>query len=340
MLSPRSQHRPRSFRAGLPQMLVLALSLALGACDSAESPLDPAEDPLAPATEPAPAEAVASDNALALITSQRIAFMSTRNGGYDIYKMDPQGSNVAPLATSADMEWAPAWSYDNKRIAMGRPRVDASNFTHYDIWLINADGSDGHWARTNPLSYDFYNPSWSPNGTRLVLNLTISGALYVGWMDLATGQVGVFSAGVGGGLQGQKPSYSSTGQYIVYLGATGKTIDRINADGSAHKTLVSSSTNLLSQPALSPDGKKLAFLKLIGANWDIFVKNFADGTTKRITTWSGDDIQPSWSPDGSRIAFTSSRSGIYQIWTVSATGGSPTRITHTSTSERDPAWSH
>jgi hypothetical protein len=90
--------------------------LALGACDSAESPLNLAEDQLAPATEPVPAEAVAPDNALALITSQRIAFTSTRNGGYDIYKMDPQGNNAAPLATSADMEWAPAWSYNNKCI--------------------------------------------------------------------------------------------------------------------------------------------------------------------------------------------------------------------------------
>jgi Tol biopolymer transport system component len=342
MLSLSLQHRPRSFRSGLPQMLVLALSLALGACDSAESPVNPAEDPAAPATEPVPAEAVASDNALALITSQRIAFTSTRNGGYDIYKMDTQGNNVAPLATSADLEWAPAWSYDNKRVALSRPRKDASNFIHYDIWLIDADGSNGHWARINPLSYDFYNASWSPNGTRLVLNLTISGALYVGWLDLATGQVGVFSGGLEDGLQGQKPSYSSTGQYIVYLGPTGKTINRINADGSGLKTLVSS-TNLLSQPALSPDGKKLAFVKAVGTygtNWEVFVKNFADGTTKRLTTWSGDDIQPTWSPDGSKIAFTSSRSGMYQIWTVSATGGSPTRITHTSTSERDPAWSH
>jgi Tol biopolymer transport system component len=342
MLSPSLQNRPRSLRSGFPQMLALALSLAFGACDSAESPLNPTEDPHAPATEPVPAEAVTSDNALALITSQRIAFTSTRYGGYDVYKMDPQGNNLAPLATSADMESAPAWSYDNKRIALARLRKDASNVYHYDIWLVDADGSNGHWARINPLSFDLYNASWSPNGTRLVLNLTISGAFYVGWLDLATGQVGVFSGGLEDGLQGQKPSYSSTGQYIVYLGSTGKTINRINADGSGLKTLVSS-TNLLSQPALSPDGKKLAFVKAVGtygSNREIFVKNFADGVTKRLTTSSGNDIQPTWSPDGSKIAFTSIRSGSYQIWTMSATGGSVTRITHTTTGEQDPAWSH
>ena len=336
--SSRQHPMFQSFRALLPWLFFVSATLALGACDGANDPLAPAEDPLTVAAQPEPSNSVASGDALALTTGQRIVFTSTRNGGYDIYKMDPQGNNVAPLATSADLEFAPAWSYDNKRVALGRPRQDALHYYHYDIWLVNADGTNGHWARTNPFPYDLYYPSWPPSGTRLVLNVAMSGAMYVGWMDLVTGQVGVFST-VGGGLQGQQPSYSPTGQQIVYVGATGKTIDRINADGSAHKTLVSS-TNLLSQPALSPDGKKLVFVKTTGVNLDIFVKSFADGVTKRLTTWASDDYHPSWSPDGSKIAFTSSRSGQPQIWTMSATGGSPTRITHTSTSERDPAWTH
>jgi Tol biopolymer transport system component len=328
----------RRLRAVFSRVFALAVPLALGACEGADNPLAPAEEVLAPASEAAPSEAVAAGEALALGTLQRIVFTSTRKGGYDIYKMDPQGNSVVPLTSSADIDFAPAWSYDNKRIALVRPRQDAWHYWHYDVWLINADGTDGHWARINPFPYDLYSPTWSPSGFRLVLNLAMSGAMYVGWMDLATGQVGVFST-VGGGLQGQKPSYSSTGQQIVYVGATGKTIDRINADGSAHKTLVSSAY-LLSQPTLSPDGKKLAYVKLVGVNPDIFVKNFADGVTKRVTTWSGDDYQPSWSPDGSKIAFSSTRSGQLQIWTMTATGGSLTRITHTTTGERDPAWSH
>ena len=117
--------------------------------------------------------------------------------------------------------------------------------------------------------------------------------------------------------------------------------DRINADGSSHKTLVSSASGV-GEPAVSPDGKKIAFEKVSGGfNQDIYVRNLVDGTTTRLTTYSGADLQPCWSPDGSRIAFMSSRSGQYQIWTMNATtGGSLTRITHTSGGEQDPMWSH
>jgi Tol biopolymer transport system component len=337
----------RRLRAAVSRLVALIAALAIGACAGGDNPLAPAAtaDQSAPAEDPMPAAAdpasdsVAPDNVITALTTQRIVFTSTRNGNYDIFKMDPQGGSIAPLATSGDMEWAPAWSRDNRYIAMNRPRWDPIAGYHYDIYLINADGSDGHWVRSKTAGFDMYHPSWSPDGTRLALSVTVSGALYVGWMSVTTGMIGVFSTAYGG-LQGKEPAYTPAGQ-IVYVGATGKTVDRINADGSGHKTLVSSSANL-SQPSISPDGKRLAYVKMTTTiNPDIYVKNLVDGTSKRLTTFSGDDWQPTWSPDGTKLAFTSSRSGGYQIWTMSATtGGSLTRITHTSGGERDPMWSH
>ncbi len=335
----------RRRRADTSRLLALAAALALGACGG-DNPLGPGTaDQSAPADDPVPSAAlpasdsVAPEFVMAATTAQRIVFTSSRSGGTDIYKMDPQGGSVARLTTSGDIEWAPAWSRDNQRIAMNRPRG-----SHYDIYLINADGTNGHWVRSTAVGFDMYHPSWSPDGTRLALSVTMSGALYVGWMNVTTGMIGIYSTGYGG-LQGTEPAYTPAGQ-IVYVGATGKTIDRINADGSGHKTLVSSSVNVY-QPSISPDGKKLAYVKLVsgtpylGGNTEIYVKNLVDGTTKRLTTVSGDDLQPTWSPDGTKLAFTSSRSGIYQIWTMSSsTGGSLTRITHTSTGEKDPMWSH
>ena len=127
----------------------------------------------------------------------------------------------------------------------------------------------------------------------------------------------------------------------MYTGGSGMTIDRMNADGSGHKTLISSA-NGVGEPAVSPDGKKIAFEKMSsGFNQDIYVKDLVSGTTTRLTTYSGPDLQPCWSADGSKIAFMSPRSGQSQIWTMNATtGGSPARITHTSTVEKDPACSH
>jgi TolB protein len=331
----------RSLRFLDPALLVAAL--ALGACSGADNPLAPAgtDEPASPADVPTASatESAAPDVVLAAGTSQRIVFTSTRKGGYDIFKMDPLGSSVAPLTSSIDWEFSPAWSRNNGRVALVRPRRDAKSVAHYDIYVINADGSNGHWARSTPTSYDLENPDWSPDGSRLVVSVSISGTWYVGWITLATGQLGVYSTGFGG-LPGRSPTYSPTGQ-IVYMGGTGLTIDRMNADGSGHKTLVSSASGV-GEPAVSPDGKKIAFVMVSGGfNQDVYVKNLVTGTTTRLTTYSGPDLQPCWSPDGSKIAFTSARSGQTQIWTMNATtGGSLTRITHTSTVEKDPAWSH
>jgi len=205
--------------------------------------------------------------------------------------------------------------------------------------VINADGSNGHWARANTAKYDLLTPIWSPDGSRLVVNVYISGVYYLGWIDLASGQLGLFNS-MAGGLKGRYPAYDPTGTKIVYSGPLGTTIDQVNADGSGHKVLISSSTGV-AEPAFSPDGTKLAFDKLGGTNMDIYVKNLANGVTTRLTTYSGYDTHPTWSPDGTRIAFTSDRSGVYQIYVMNAaTGGSLTRITHTATVERDPVWSH
>jgi Tol biopolymer transport system component len=332
MFAPGSQHLNLTFRALLPRLLLLAVPWVLGACDGADDPVAPAAEPLAGEQESAVPEYT-----LAAGTTQRIVFTSTRKGGYDVFKMDPQGSNLVPLATSTDFEFSPAWSRDNKRIALVRQRFNGS-YTHDDIYVMNADGTNGHWARSTPTDYDLMFPTWSPDGTRLVVCMQISGGLYLGWINLATGQLNPYSTGYGG-LQGQKPSYSPISQQFVYVGVTGKTIDRINTDGSNHKTLVTSAT-YVGDPAFSPDGKKIVFTKLINTSFDIHVKNLVDGTVKRLTTSAAYDGQPSWSPDGSRIAFTSYRSGQYQIWTMNASGGDLLRITHTTSTEKDPAWSH
>jgi Tol biopolymer transport system component len=306
----------------LPEAAFIALALTVAACGG--------DDPLAPDQAGAPA---------ALVTAQRIVFSSKRNGQYDIYKMDPAGQNVVRLTSKPDDEGQAAWSADGKRVALVRPRLNAANKTMNDIYIINADGTNGHWARSTATTCPLSHPSWSPDGSRLALSLYCSYTQYVGYLILNTGQLAGYSTGFGG-LPGSWPTYTKAGQ-IVYQSATAKTIDRINADGSGHKTLFSSST-VMTQPALSPDGSKLLFVRTVWDDiptGDIYMLVLGTGKTTQLTSYSGTSSEPTWSPDGTRIAFTSTRSGQSQIWTMNTTGGSLTRLTNTSTSEVDPSWS-
>jgi Tol biopolymer transport system component len=326
----------------LPRLLVLAAALTLAACGGDESPLAPPDQPAA-SDAVAPADAVAAPtDAVAALTAPRIAFTSYAGMLGDIYLMDSQGGNRTQLTTWANTEFAPSWSYDHKRLAMVRFRTDATNTQHYDIYIMNADGTNKHWAKSYTSSFNIMNPSWSPDGSRLVVTVILQNLPYVATLNLATGQLALVWALGGGYMQGEDPSYDPTGQKIIYVGLSHNTVDLV-VPGGAHTVPVSSSTRV-GDPTFSPDGKKIAYSRIATGtfnNHEVFVKTLATGAVTRLTNNGKYDGQPSWSPDGTRIAFSSDRSGRPQIWTMSSTtGGNLVRITNSSRDDVEPAWWH
>ncbi len=86
-------------------------------------------------------------------------------------------------------------------------------------------------------------------------------------------------------------------------------------------------TGLTTDPALSPDGKLLAYASDRSGNGglDIWVRQVGGGEPIRLTQDPADEREPSFSPDGTMIAFRSEREG-GGIYVVSALGGPPRKI--------------
>jgi serine/threonine protein kinase len=78
------------------------------------------------------------------------------------------------------------------------------------------------------------------------------------------------------------------------------------------------------QPALSPDGSMLAFIRgpnsrLMSAG-QIYIKPLPDGELVQLTDDGRNKMSPVFSPDGTRIAYTTGR---WDTWVVPVAGGAP-----------------
>src|SRR5215213_8553351 len=247
-----------SFRRIRPLSLVATAVLSFAACSGDDSPLAP-ED-AAPSPSLTTDEATATIGAQAtLITNQRIAFLSPRNGALSVYKMDPAGNNVLRLTKTVDPVYQPAWSYDNKLVAVVRDRWDG-NVSRTDIWIANADGTNGHWLRPTMSPWHLQDPSWAPDGSHLLVTMLYAPYWYLGKFDVASGNITILHP-YGGGIIGRAPSYDKAGKRIAYVGASKLTVDQVNADGSGHKVLFKSGGPAVGLPRFSPDGGRIVFQK-------------------------------------------------------------------------------
>jgi eukaryotic-like serine/threonine-protein kinase len=78
--------------------------------------------------------------------------------------------------------------------------------------------------------------------------------------------------------------------------------------------------NLYTNPALSPDGSRLAVGVGPHGARDIWIYDLKRGTASRLTFDPADDLDPAWSADGSQVFFSSDRAGRVDIYQQAANG--------------------
>jgi Tol biopolymer transport system component len=107
----------------------------------------------------------------------RIAFMSNRDGNYEIYVMNADGADPLRLTCDSADDWAPDWSPDGSHIVFqsdrpGHPEVyamDAANTTcGGEIGLNRLTNTDCSSCTTGePRNLD---PSWSSDGSQIAFD--------------------------------------------------------------------------------------------------------------------------------------------------------------------------
>jgi TolB protein len=261
---------------------------------------------------------------------RRIAFVSLRDGKA-LYVMNADGSGLRIVARVERFAWSP----EGRRIVFGDGGVH----------VVNADGSG---QRT--LTRSGNAPAWSPDGRRIAF--VITGKLYVVNAD-GSGHRALTRLGRGGG--GASLAWSPDGRKLLLvlksISAPGCgycwRLWVLNADGSGLRDLTRNlggswgrGAGPASDPVWSPDGRKIAFVRL-NTRHGVYVVN-ADGSGMRNLTPKPRGAAysaPTWSPDGRKIAFAGERDGNSEIYLMNADGSGQRNLTLDPAYDGDPGWS-
>lgn len=168
---------------------------------------------------------------------KRIAFISSRDGGEEVYIMNSDGSGQTRLTNNKEFETNPVWLADNKRIAFLSKSVTSSN---YDIHFINVDGS-GQTPLTS--SGDIQGkPAWSPDSTRVAYVSRRDDNVDIYLMNAdGSGQIRLTKSAD----EDNEPAWSPDGTRIAYVSQRdgNQEIYVMNADGSGRTRLTNNNAS-------------------------------------------------------------------------------------------------
>ena len=186
---------------------------------------------------------------------QSIAFTSLRTGQMEIFSLYLDDlSSAAQITKGARTVESrqPAWSRNGSQIVYTVKRYGV-----YQIWVMNADGTEPKQIVRSGIAFSDYLPAWSPNGELIIFN--------------------------------QRCATKFCNPYLMSISGVDRTVEQ---GKRLQINLV-----LIQNVDYSPDGFFLAYESFAESNnLDIFYMTVAGGDRVRLTTDMGQDFHPVWRP--------------------------------------------
>ena len=270
----------------------------------------------------------------------KIVFSSMRDGNFEIYSMNPDGSEQTNLTQHRANDYAPVWSPTGKQILFISNRGGIP-----DLYLMDADGTNVRQVFKKLIGREF--PTWSPDGKALAYHRFHTFSIYTASID------GENEEKLTDGLW---PAWSPNGSEIAFMAGEfvwapngnlkflDVRIEIINLQTHVQEELLPRSI-WMHRPAWSPDSAQIAFTwngrqengflggKVGLHTTGIYIVN-RDGSGLEKIIESGEDtgvFTPMWSPRGNELIYNiynHQGRGSRQLFKTTLDGGVPEQLTH------------
>ncbi|MGZ8283866.1 MAG: amidohydrolase family protein, partial [Allosphingosinicella sp.] len=200
---------------------------------------------------------------------QRIAFVSDRGGGDNIWIMAADGSNKKQL-TKEEFRLLnqPSWSPDGRYIVAKKHFTTARSLGTGEVWLYHVDGGAGVQLvkrADEKLQKELGEPTFAADGKSIYFTRNVT--------------------------PGNTFQYAQDSNRALFA------IDRYELEsGETHR--LTGGIGGAVRPTPSPDGKSLAFVRRERAKSKLYVRDLASGNERKLYDLPDQDMQETWAVTG------------------------------------------
>jgi Tol biopolymer transport system component len=242
-----------------------------------------------------------------------VVYQSNASGTNQIWAIDGDGKNPRQLTFTNLNEGTneqPTFSPDGKKIAF-----DSNRGGNFQLFVMNADGS----GQTQVMTTDgnVGGSSWSPDGSQIAYNDDTNGSNQIYTVEVGTSLVTGPLTSEGAN---RNPHWSPDGSKILFVSSRctaeapfcggGESVFVMDTNGENQQNLTQAPI-FDADPAWSPDGSQIAFVRDLGGQaFNVFTAN-ADGTNQVQLTNGGAPSRNSFPNWGTQLSAPGQISGSF-----------------------------
>ncbi|MGJ3238111.1 MAG: hypothetical protein ACFE0Q_05340 [Anaerolineae bacterium] len=266
----------------------------------------------------------------------RIVFASHDGNDFELFSVNPDGSDLRQLTDNSFDDWGATWSPDRMQIAFRSGKDGQSS-----LYVMDADGQNVR--RLSPTQMTVGDPfyqgtvSWSPDGASVVFD-----AYFTNNWDIWTVGVqnGLLTRMTNDNSDNVHPDWSPDGRQIAFNRYINGVLEIfvMDTDGQNIRQLTQGQTVMSMYPRWSPDSTQIIYFTNDGEQADIHMMSRDGHHLRQLTTHAAVDRVATFSPDGQSIVFRSERDGDSDIYTMNLRSGTIQPVTTNHSMDMSPDW--